>query len=140
MYVGIEGECVREQITGRVGESIGCVQCWHSATPRSTQRRAACPRFVVAIHMGRSRATCRRRNISPVKSLARPLRRTARLACASRCAPTETRAPLVQSSVFLLYPHDCRPSPVARCSHSPRSLPTINTLLAVFILRARSTI
>ncbi|CAH2230695.1 jg11999 [Pararge aegeria aegeria] len=35
-----------------------------------------------------------RRNISPVKSLARPPRRTARLACASRCAPTETRAPL----------------------------------------------
>lgn len=34
-----------------------------------------------------------------MKSLARPLRRTARLACASRRAPTETRALLAQSNV-----------------------------------------
>lgn len=40
-----------------------------------------------------------RRNISPVKSLARPLRRTARLACASRRAPTETRAPLAARAI-----------------------------------------
>lgn len=39
MYVGTEGECVRKQITGRV-ESIGCVQRWHSATPRSTRRHS----------------------------------------------------------------------------------------------------
>lgn len=43
----VVGECVRGRITGRVearrGESIGCVQRWHGATPRSA----------LAIHVGR---------------------------------------------------------------------------------------
>lgn len=83
------------KITGRVGQSVECVQL--DATPRSL----ACPRSLVLqlyIWVGASGSAACRRNISPVKSPARPLRRTARLACASRRAPTETRALLAQSN------------------------------------------
>lgn len=58
---------------------------------------ASVPSLVASYTYGSERAACRR-NISPVKSLARPLRRTTRLACASRRAPTETRALLAQSN------------------------------------------
>lgn len=94
-----------EQTTGRVGDLVGCVQAivCSVATPRSTllvRFALAWSELYVRTYYGsrRRRAACRR-NISPVKSLARPLRRTACLACASRRAPTETRAPLAQSNV-----------------------------------------
>lgn len=102
---------------------FGCVQLGPPAPrslacPRCESRPARC-----SYTYGSERAACRR-NISPVKSLARPPRRTARLACASRRAPTETRALLAQSNVQ--YPTRVSRSLVA--SIRPASLPAPATV------------
>lgn len=107
------------------GDLVGCVQRWSVARPPAP--RSGVPSLVRSYTYGSdgAAAACRR-NISPVKSLARPPRRTARLACASRRAPTETRALLAQSNVQY-------PTRVSRSLLAPACIVAIALLLLLLL-------